>query len=40
MIDGQKIFYDLLPVFYKQSSVCERDQGDYDFWRAENNIEW
>ena len=40
MIDGQKIFYDLLPGFYKQSSVCERDQSDYDFWRAENNIEW
>lgn len=40
MIDGQKIFYDLLPVFYEQSSVCERDQSDYDFWRAENNIEW
>ncbi len=40
MIDGQKIFYDLLSVFYKQSSVRKRDQGDYNLWRAENNIEW
>lgn len=40
MIDGQKIFYDLLPVFYKQLSVRKRDQSDYNLWRAENNIEW